>query len=152
APPQQGRARPRPHRLAPGRPRPDPGLHALLPGRRFHAARALASSTADVSLSDRYDDLVRSPVLDADPADRADLISARARHLLILELVDRHFSGPRDAIADLGPGNGTLLRLARELGFRRLIAVDQAHWDPSRSFLTDLDGVELVQANFNEDD
>jgi SAM-dependent methyltransferase len=105
-----------------------------------------------VSLSGLYDDLVRSPVLDADPADRAELISARARHLSILELVDEHLSGPRDAIADLGPGNGALLRLARELGFRRLIAVDQAHWDPSRSFLTDLDGVELVQANFNEDD
>lgn len=102
-------------------------------------------------LSERYDELVHSPVLDADPADRADLTSARARHLLILELVDEHLSGPRDAIADLGPGNGALLRLARDLGFRRLIAVDKAHWDPSRSFLTDLDGVELVQANFNED-
>ena len=104
-----------------------------------------------MSLSGRYDDLLRSPVLDADPADRADLTSARARHLLILELVDRHLSGPRDAIADLGPGNGAVLRLARDLGFRRLIAIDQTHWDPSRSFLTDLDGVELVQSNFNED-
>ena len=104
-----------------------------------------------MSLSGRYEDLLRSPVLDADPADRADLISARARHLLILELVDKHLSGPRDAIADLGPGNGALLRLARDLGFRRLIAVDQTHWDASRSFLTGLDDVEFVEANFNED-
>jgi SAM-dependent methyltransferase len=104
-----------------------------------------------VGLSGRYDDLLRSPVLDADPADRADLISARARHLLILQLVDEHLSGAREAIADLEPGSGALLRLARDLGFRRLIAVDRTHWDPSRSFLTGLDGVELVQANFNED-
>jgi 2-polyprenyl-3-methyl-5-hydroxy-6-metoxy-1,4-benzoquinol methylase len=104
-----------------------------------------------VNLSERYDDLIRSPVLESDPAGRADLISARARHLLILELVAKHLSGPRVAIADLGPGNGALLRLARELGFTRLIAVDQAQWDPSRSFLAELDGVEFVQANFNED-
>ena len=104
-----------------------------------------------MKLSEQYDALFGSPVFDADPADRADLMAARARHLLILELVDKHLSGPRAAIADLGPGSGALLRLARELGFSRLIAVDEAPWDASRSFLADLDGVELVPGNFNED-
>ena len=71
---------------------------------------------------------------------------------MILELVVKHLLGSRVAIADLGPGNGALLLLARELGFTRLIAVDQEHWDPRRSFLTELAGVELLQANFNHDD
>jgi SAM-dependent methyltransferase len=101
-------------------------------------------------LSDRYDELLRSPVLDRDPADRTDLVSTRPRHLRMLQLIDEHLAGPRDAIADLGPGNGAFLALAHQLGFAKLIAVDYAHWDPERSFLTSLAGVEFVYANFND--
>jgi 2-polyprenyl-3-methyl-5-hydroxy-6-metoxy-1,4-benzoquinol methylase len=102
------------------------------------------------ALAEHYDELLRSEVLNHDPGDRVDLVANRTRHLLILGLIDKLLDGPRDVIIDVGPGNGALLRLARELGFSSLIAVDHAHWDPERSFLTALDGVERVMANVNE--
>ena len=67
----------------------------------------------------------------------------------MLRLIDQHLMDSRRTIADLGPGNGALLRLSLEIGFTRLLAVDHTHWDPKRSFLTDLDEVEFVHANFN---
>jgi SAM-dependent methyltransferase len=69
----------------------------------------------------------------------------------MLRLIDRHLTGRRDSIVDLGPGNGALLRLARDLGFARLVGVDHAHWEPARSFLADLPGVRLLTANFNDE-
>ena len=110
----------------------------------------MTAADTPTRLAARYDELLRSPVLDHDPADRADMISTRTRHLLILALIDRHLAGPRETIVDLGPGNGAPLSLARELGFTKLVAVDHAHWEPQRSFLTSRDDVELLTANFNE--
>jgi SAM-dependent methyltransferase len=111
---------------------------------------AMTATDTRTALAARYDELLRSPVLDHDPADRADLLSTRTRHLLILTLIERHLTGPRETIVDVGPGNGALLSLARELGFTKLVGVDHAHWEPQRSFLTGRDDVELLTANFNE--
>jgi SAM-dependent methyltransferase len=97
---------------------------------------------------DTYDELIRSSVVSADPASQSDLVSQRPRHQLILRLLDRH-AQRRDVIVDVGPGNGALLRLARgELGFQRLVAVDIRRRDPS--FLTGLDNVQQLDANFND--
>ncbi len=109
------------------------------------------SVTNEGLLSDRYGELLRSSVLNHDPDDRRDLVSTRKRHLMMLRLIDEHLKGQRHAIADIGPGNGALLRLALEIGFKRAIAIDYNHWQPERSFLTGTDEVEFVTANFNQE-
>jgi SAM-dependent methyltransferase len=72
--------------------------------------------------------------------------------LAVLRLIDEHLEGRRTAVADIGPAHGAILRLAFEIGFERALAVDYSHWKPERSFLTGLDNVEFVKANFNETD
>jgi SAM-dependent methyltransferase len=74
----------------------------------------------------------------------------RPRHLLMAELIDRHLSGRRETIADIGCHNGFFLRLASHLGFRRLIAIDYFELPPARSFLRGLGGAEFHRTNFNE--
>ena len=95
-----------------------------------------------------YDVLLTSPILAGDDASRSDLQSQRRRHLTVLAAIDAHLTGRRETIVDLGPGNGAVLRLAAELGFDELVAVDQQPRDPS--FLQGLPGVRFLSANFNE--
>jgi len=87
-------------------------------------------------------------VLAGDESGLADLRSQRHRHVTIVRAIEEHLGPPRTTIVDLGPGNGALLRLTAELGFTRLVAVDQQAWP--QSFLTGISGVEHLQANFND--
>jgi SAM-dependent methyltransferase len=101
-----------------------------------------------VIIGGTYDDVLDASLLGDDESALSDLKSQRPRHLAILHLIDEHLVGSRETIVDLGPGNGALLRLAAQLGFTRLLAVDQEAWE--HSFLSELKGVEHVRANFNE--
>ena len=99
----------------------------------------------------KYDGLLQSTCLDHDPWSRPTLQTYRPRHLKMYEAIETYLQGPRNSIADIGCHNGFFLRLASELGFKRFVAVDYFKLPEERSFLTDLPGVEFLQANFNED-
>lgn len=101
-------------------------------------------------LTATYDDLLDAPELSFDPWSRSNLENFRPRHELLLAALEAHAHGPRERIADVGCQNGFFLRMASELGYRELIAVDAFTLPPERSFLTGLDGVNFVHANFNE--
>ena len=99
----------------------------------------------------RYDELLRSPRLDHDPWSRPNLETFRPRHLKICEAIGKYLEGPGNSIADIGCHNGFFLRLASTLGFERFVAVDYFEIAGERSFLSELNGVEFLTANFNED-
>ena len=101
-------------------------------------------------ISATYDDLLHAPELSFDEWSRSNLENFRPRHELLLRALERHGHAARERIADVGCQNGFFLRMASELGYRELIAVDAFTLPPERSFLTGLDGVRFVRANFNE--
>jgi SAM-dependent methyltransferase len=101
-------------------------------------------------LSTTYDALLDAPELSFDQWSRSNLENFRPRHELLLRALEEHGHGSRERIADVGCQNGFFLRMASEVGYRELIAVDAFTLPPERSFLTGLDGVQFVKANFNE--
>jgi len=103
-------------------------------------------------LSALYDRLLDAPELAHDQWSRPNLENFRPRHELLLRAVETYGRLPPKRIADIGCQNGFFLRMASHLGFEELVAVDAFTLPPERSFLTELDGVEFVQANFNEAD
>lgn len=104
-----------------------------------------------MEISVRYDQLLRSSCLDHDPWSRPSLQTFRPRHLKMYEAIGKYLEGPRNSIADIGCHNGFFLRLASALGFKRFVAVDYFEIAGERSFLSELNGVEFLKANFNED-
>jgi len=97
-----------------------------------------------------YEQVLQLADFEWDEATRQNLHVYRPRHLLLGELVDRHLSGRREIIADIGCHNGFFLRLSNSLGFRRFMAIDFFELPPARSFLRGLTDAEFHRRNFNE--
>ena len=97
-----------------------------------------------------YDRMLQAPELNHGPWSRSNLENYRPRHELLLRALDEHARGPRKTILDVGCHNGFFLGMASHLGFEQFIAVDAFPVAADQSFLTGLEGVQFVRANFNE--
>ena len=71
--------------------------------------------------------------------------------MLMLAMIERHLTGRRETIVDLGCHSGFFLRLSASLEFKRFIGVDFFQLPADRSFLTELPGAEFLKANLNTD-
>lgn len=111
----------------------------------------LSVSITNKQLEQKFDALLASPRLEGDECAHTALHVFRPRHILLAQAIGKYLDEPRTTIADIGCQNGFFLRLCADLGFTRFLGIDYFPMPPERSFLSELNGVEFVKANFNED-
>ena len=111
----------------------------------------LSVSISNKQLDQQYDALLASTRLEGDKWAHSALHVFRPRHILLAQAIGKYLDEPRTTIADIGCQDGFFLRLCADLGFTRFLGIDDFPIPPERSFLSELNGVEFVKANFNED-